>query len=375
MKASVVIGRFQPFHRGHKGLIDQALSVADICIVLVGSAFSSREPKNPLTFQERRHLIEANFPASQRDRLVCLPVIDTLYNDQAWASQVRANVNMELRRRKITEPVVLVGYDKDHSSYYLRLFPEWQLADVEPLVSHGGEGTVLSATQVRHCLYTSSPVQWAKDTTGENLLAMVGATTLDWLQTFFADRQDVFARLVAENRFLAEYRAKVDAAEKAWGGWPIFIQTVDAVVVQSGHILLVERGHLPGEGLWALPGGHLEPQEHLRDGAVRELIEECCLEGMTATQLGDYIRDQRRYDHPERSERGRVSTEAFLFELPPSHHLWPVVGQDDARHAFWVPLAEIDPTGMWEDHYDIIQDMTGVQPNSLSPYIYAAANK
>ena len=373
MKASVVIGRFQPFHKGHKGLIKQALEVADLCIVLVGSAFAAREPKNPLSFQERRALIDCNFSEQERERLVCLPIIDTLYNDQAWASQVRANVNMELRRRGIEEAVVLVGYDKDHSSYYLRLFPEWELADGHPLSVRQEEGP-LSATQVRRQLYQAAPQSWQRPPLLDRLLTMVSEQTLAWLADFAQREQAAFARLVAEHEFLTAYRAEVKAAEASWGGWPIFIQTVDALVVQSGHILLVERGHLPGEGLWALPGGHLQPDERLRDGAIRELLEECRLEGLSPADLKSYIRDQRRYDHPERSERGRVITEAFLFELPLAPQLWPVVGQNDARSAFWVPLAEIDPTRMWEDHYDMIQDMIGGQRGGLSPYIYAAAN-
>ena len=52
------------------------------------------------------------------------------------------------------------------------------------------------------------------------------------------------------------------------------LMTVDAVVVQSGHILLVKRGDMPGKGLWALPGGFLNQEETMLDGAIRELKEE-----------------------------------------------------------------------------------------------------
>jgi bifunctional NMN adenylyltransferase/nudix hydrolase len=54
---------------------------------------------------------------------------------------------------------------------------------------------------------------------------------------------------------------------------PTFV-TVDAVVVQSGHVLLVKRKAMPGAGLWALPGGFLNQEETLLDGAIRELKEE-----------------------------------------------------------------------------------------------------
>lgn len=45
-------------------------------------------------------------------------------------------------------------------------------------------------------------------------------------------------------------------------------------VVDDGSVLLVKRAIPPDEGRWALPGGHLEADEHPRTAAVRELAEE-----------------------------------------------------------------------------------------------------
>lgn len=39
-------------------------------------------------------------------------------------------------------------------------------------------------------------------------------------------------------------------------------------------LLLVQRAHEPGQGLWALPGGHLKGGESLADGLRREIAEE-----------------------------------------------------------------------------------------------------
>ena len=43
----VFIGRFEPFHIGHKQVIEKALTLADEVIILVGSANQPRTLKNP----------------------------------------------------------------------------------------------------------------------------------------------------------------------------------------------------------------------------------------------------------------------------------------------------------------------------------------
>jgi ADP-ribose pyrophosphatase YjhB (NUDIX family) len=49
---------------------------------------------------------------------------------------------------------------------------------------------------------------------------------------------------------------------------------VSTVVHHDGKVLLVERSKPPWQGLWSLPGGHVEWGETLREAAVREVLEE-----------------------------------------------------------------------------------------------------
>jgi 8-oxo-dGTP diphosphatase len=57
---------------------------------------------------------------------------------------------------------------------------------------------------------------------------------------------------------------------------------VSASVWRDGKVLLVERAKEP-RGIWAFPGGHVEPGEALEAAAMRELFEET---GLTATLTG-----------------------------------------------------------------------------------------
>ena len=61
MKRCVVLGRFQPFHFGHAGLVEAAAEHAGggEVVVAVGSAQSGWDANNPWTAEERGAMIEA----------------------------------------------------------------------------------------------------------------------------------------------------------------------------------------------------------------------------------------------------------------------------------------------------------------------------
>ena len=135
--------------------------------------------------------------------------------------------------------------------------------------------------------------------------------------------------------------------------------TVNAVVVQSGHVLLVRRTAAPGKGLLALPGGFINSHERLLDACLRELRERIRLKVPEPVLKGS-LRGQRLFDEPHRSWRGRTLAEAFYFALTPDQQLprlKPVKGGDHAR---WVALADLDPEALFEDHFFIIQDFLGL---------------
>ena len=58
----IVLGRFQPLHKGHVLLIEKALEMAsenDKVTVAIGSASCQMEPRNPWTGDERKEMIES----------------------------------------------------------------------------------------------------------------------------------------------------------------------------------------------------------------------------------------------------------------------------------------------------------------------------
>lgn len=52
------------------------------------------------------------------------------------------------------------------------------------------------------------------------------------------------------------------------------IRAVSAAILHEGRFLLVKRGRAPALGLYAFPGGRVEPGETLAEAVRREVIEE-----------------------------------------------------------------------------------------------------
>ncbi|HEX5132522.1 MAG TPA: NUDIX hydrolase [Candidatus Krumholzibacteria bacterium] len=61
------------------------------------------------------------------------------------------------------------------------------------------------------------------------------------------------------------------------------------IVVETGAVLLVQRKFDPREGLWTLPAGFLEYDEHVEECAVRETREETGLDVALDGLFGAYM--------------------------------------------------------------------------------------
>ncbi len=340
----VFIGRFQPFHIGHKFVVDAALEQAEHVIVLAGSANRSPCLRNPWSFEERRDMIRKVYPyETGTDRLIVRPLDDTLYNDEAWTSNVQKTVMETVAElgfdRYNPAKIGLIGHSKDNTSYYLKLFPQWNSVNVPHEVG------VFNATDIRAAYFKGAP------TIPHDIIPKeISAYLKDYMMG------EAFRRICAEARWAVDYKASWSSAP-----FPPTFVTVDNVVVQSGHVLMIRRGGQPGKGLLALPGGFVDHNETLLESAIRELREETRLADKHGPfpmgKLKGFMAGQGVFDDPKRSVRGYTLTHAFLFRLPPAKSLMEVIGGDDAAEALWVPLGELDPRDCFEDHYFIINKM------------------
>lgn len=337
---AIVIGRFQPFHYGHLVTLINASKQADRVLVLVGSSFQPRTIKNPFDFAERRQMILESAKDADVGDVRVQPLRDYLYEDNKWATQVDriAAENVDSDNAKIC----IVGHDKDESTYYLKMFPQFEHVDPGSHVQY--DNHTIDATQLRTLMF-------------DNQISFLQGATPKPVFNFLVEfaKTEEHAQLIRENDFINEYK-------KQWANspYPPSFNTVDAVVVQGGHVLLVKRKAEPGRGLWALPGGFVDPHETLEQAVIRELKEETRI-SVPVPIIKSNITYRRQFDHPNRSLRGRTFSEAFLIELDLDHNgqLAKVKGSDDAEKAQWISINDaLEMSGcLFEDHHSIISTM------------------
>ncbi|GAA2889831.1 NUDIX domain-containing protein [Streptosporangium fragile] len=108
------------------------------------------------------------------------------------------------------------------------------------------------------------------------------------------------------------------------------VNCVGAVIFDgSGRMLLVRRGRPPGEGLWSVPGGRVEPGESDAEAVVREVLEETGLTVVPGRLVGTV----------DRPGPGGVVYEIrdYLAEVAGG----TLAAGDDAADARWVAPAEL----------------------------------
>jgi nicotinamide-nucleotide adenylyltransferase len=68
MKA-VFLGRFQPFHKGHYNVVEKYRGEYDDFSLVIGSAGAEETKDNPLSFEERKEVIQECFPELEIQKL------------------------------------------------------------------------------------------------------------------------------------------------------------------------------------------------------------------------------------------------------------------------------------------------------------------
>lgn len=143
LKVGIIIGRFAPFHNGHLEILKHCNKNYDKTLVLVGSSNVERSIKNPF----EPSLIANWIDNISNENTIVRQSFD-FNNDEDWISHIE-NHALELFDSDLHE-FSIVGHNKDESSYYLKIFPNWGVDEL-PNFENG-----LNATDIRNILFSDN---------------------------------------------------------------------------------------------------------------------------------------------------------------------------------------------------------------------------
>jgi len=123
----LLIGRFQPFHKGHMEIIKEMASEVDKLIICIGSAQESHTYEDPFTAGERHLMISESLNQAGIENYYLIPIVD-IHRYSVWVAHVKSLVppfdaiftNNDLTARLFRESGIEVRkprlYDRDKYS-------------------------------------------------------------------------------------------------------------------------------------------------------------------------------------------------------------------------------------------------------------------
>ncbi len=117
----LVVGRFQPFHKGHLKALQEALSECDDIVLVIGSAEESHTAANPLTASERYQMILSSLSEDEAARTHIVPVRD-INRYSVWVNHIESYVppfDLAFSNSPITRSLFSqVGYEVRRTKTY-----------------------------------------------------------------------------------------------------------------------------------------------------------------------------------------------------------------------------------------------------------------
>jgi len=123
--------------------------------------------------------------------------------------------------------------------------------------------------------------------------------------------------------------------------------TTDCILIKLNpkpELLLIKRKQEPFMDHWALPGGFVEIDEDLQEGAERELAEETNITGISLKQW-------KTFGRPGRDPRGRTISIVYFGLLDNDR---TIRAGDDAADVDWFSITDLPKLAF--DHSTIIEE-------------------
>lgn len=362
----VYIGRFQPFHKGHKAIVDLTVKMmkpGDTFTIIIGSADQQETERNPLSASQRKEMLSIELKGYP---ITILTINDSPYNYDLWIEHLCAKMLgfksathddfLEKQEDFIKgfSNICIVGME-NVEEYIDRITKYYTYAPTE----HFDLGI---SSHIFSELETQTSVH------GSSIRTLVCSEDRGHLENFYSDIKDfvsekVLAYLKTVNFPLIVYNAYVNGINYAASTgckYNSCFMTVDNIVFDkfANKILLIKR---KDNGKFAIPGGFAEPYMNMKDNALRELEEETSI---TAKMLKDaFVKiDELEptlidapYRDPRSSHKCNFVSAVYVWQskVDALKNFIPYVkAGDDAVDTVWLSKEECEDLPAWRFHAD-----------------------
>lgn len=310
MKYSVFFGRFQLPHAGHIEVIKNALKNTQRLIIIIGSTDDKCTSRNPFSYTFRKKML-TDYLSEQNVTLSNIHfrrMKDYVYNDMKWETEARRVVNSIVDD---TDEVLLTGYKKDGTSYYLSMFPEWGELPFNTFYHN------LSSSNIRKSVIQGDIHKFKNDIS-----------------------RMLYRNIRTDNPLIVDALREFKKAEY------VDDQQIN-VVVSSGHVLLEKK-----DGMFSLIMSKVNPNFDMNTNSINNIKE-------TGIKLTENILNSRKqrnklFDDINRTESNyRILGFTSFYKLMSTNKL-PKVNNKYT----WMSLDKVNRKIMIDDHFYIIKYFT-----------------
>ena len=362
----VYIGRFQPFHKGHKAIVDLTVKMmkpGDTFTIIIGSADQQETERNPLSASQRKEMLSTELEGYP---VTILTINDSPYNYDLWIERLCAKMLgfksathddfLEKQEDFIKgfSNICIVGME-NVEEYINRITKYYTYAPTEHF-NLGINSHIFSELDTQTSVH------------GSSIRAFIRADDGRCPKRFYSDIKDfvsekVLAYLKTVNFPLIVYNAYIKGinyAESTGCKYNSCFMTVDNIVFDKflDQVLLIKR---KDNGKLAIPGGFAEPYMNMKDNALRELEEETSI---TAKMLKDaFVKiDELEptlidapYRDPRSSHKCNFVSAVYVWQskVDALKNFIPYIkAGDDAVDTVWLSKEECEDLPAWRFHAD-----------------------
>ena len=356
----VYIGRFQPFHKGHKAIIDLTVKMmkpGDTFTIIIGSADQQETERNPLSVSQRKEMLSIELEGYP---VTISTINDSPYNYDLWVEHLCTQL-LEVRSAEYKNFLA----DQEN---FLQKFSNICIVGMENVEEYVERITKYYNYHLGINSHVFSELDTQTSVHGSSIRAFIRADDGRCSKRFYSDIKDfvsekVLAYLKTVDFPLIAYNAYVNGINYAASTgckYNSCFMTVDNIVFDKfvNKVLLIRR---KDNDKLAIPGGFAEPYMNMKDNALRELEEETSI---TAKMLKDaFVKiDESEpalidapYRDPRSSHKCNFVSAVYIWQSKVNafkNFLPYVKAGDDAANAVWLSKEECENLPAWCFHAD-----------------------